>query len=219
MASTSGSLAAQAINSGDLLDLVSSSASATIYPNDEAILSALHSRFRADLPYTRIGSSNLVVVNPYKTLANINDVSAKEYEERCYKDTSLPLVDSPKPLQPHVYELAAKIYLLMRRRNESQSIVTRGITGSAKSASCRLLVNQLLRLSSHSKREIKVADQINALIPLLDAFGNAKTPINPNASRHTRYLELHFNDRGRISSDKVPTYGLDKSHLNRLSHV
>lgn len=125
MASTSGSLNALAINSGDIVDLVSSSASATIYPTDDAILSALHSRFRADLPYTRIGTSNLIVVNPYKTLANVNDASAKEYEERCYKDTSLPLVDSPKPLQPHVYELAAKIYLLMRRRNESQSVITR----------------------------------------------------------------------------------------------
>lgn len=42
--------------------------------------------------------------------------------------------------------------------------------------------------------------------------------MNPNASRHTRYLELHFNDRGRISSGKVLAYGLDKSRLNRLSH-
>lgn len=41
--------------------------------------------------------------------------------------------------------------------------------------------------------------------------------MNPNASRHSRYLELHFNDRGRISSAKVLTYGLDKSRLNRLS--
>jgi len=76
----------------------------------------------------------------------------------------------------------------------------------------------LLRLSSHSKREAKVADQINAFIPLLDAFGNAKTPMNPNASRHSRYLELHFNERGHISSGKVLAYGLDKSRLNRLSH-
>lgn len=125
MASTIGSLNALAINSGDIVDLVSSSASATIYPNDDSILSALHARFRADLPYTRIGTSNLVVVNPYKTLANVNDASAREYEERCYKDTGLPLVDSPKPLQPHVYEMAAKIYLLMRRRNMSQAVITR----------------------------------------------------------------------------------------------
>lgn len=115
----------QAIASGDLVDLVSSSGTATIYPSDDAILAILQARFRADLPYTSIGATNLVVVNPYKTLANVNDISAKEYEDRCYRDTSLPLVDSPKPLQPHLYELAAKVYLLMRRKNQSQAVLAR----------------------------------------------------------------------------------------------
>ena len=122
MAANQNSLA---ITSGDLVDLVSSSGSATIYPSDDAILAVLQARFRADLPYTRIGTTNLLVVNPYKTLANVNDVSAKEYEERSYKDTSLPMLDSPRPLQPHLYDLAARVYLLMRRRNESQAVVTR----------------------------------------------------------------------------------------------
>ena len=73
-------------------------------------------------------------------------------------------------------------------------------------------------MSSHSKRETRLAEQIKALTPLLDAFGNAKTLMNPNASRHGRYLELHFNERGRISGGKVLTYGLEKSRLNRLTH-
>ncbi|KAH7923638.1 glycosyltransferase family 2 protein [Leucogyrophana mollusca] len=213
----SGSLSAHAVNSGDLVDLVSTSLSATIYPSDDAIVAVLNTRFRADLPYTRIGTTNLLVVNPYKTLANVNDISAKEYEERCYKDTSLPLASS-RALQPHLYELAAQIYMLMRRRNESQSVVTRGITGSGKSSSSRLLLDQLLRLSSHSKKEAKVAGQIKALGTLLDSFGNAKTVMNPNASRHSRCMELHFNERGRIESAKVLAFGLDKSRLNRLSH-
>jgi chitin synthase len=42
--------------------------------------------------------------------------------------------------------------------------------------------------------------------------------MNPNASRHGRFFELHFNNRGRISGAKILTYGLDKSRLNRLSH-
>jgi chitin synthase len=62
------------------------------------------------------------------------------------------------------------------------------------------------------------AAQINALIPPLDSFGNAKTLINPNTSQHSRYLELHFNDRGHISSAKILTYALEKSRLNQLSH-
>lgn len=93
----------------------------------------------------------------------------------------------------------------------------RGITASSKSASSQLLVNQILRLSTHSKKEAKLAEQIKSLHTLLDSFGNAKTLVNPNASRHSRYLELHFSDRGRIQAAKVLTFGLDKSRLSRLS--
>ncbi|KIJ08328.1 hypothetical protein PAXINDRAFT_89012, partial [Paxillus involutus ATCC 200175] len=171
---SSGSLPAHAVNSGDLVDLISTSQSATVYPSDDAIVTVLNARFRADLPYTKIGTTNLLVVNPYKSLSNVNDVSAKEYEERCYKDTGLSLASSTL-LQPHLYELAAQLYLLMRRRKQSQSVITRGITGSGKSTSARLLMDQVLRLSAHSKKELKVASQIKAFHTLLDSFGNAKT--------------------------------------------
>ncbi|KAF8432942.1 glycosyltransferase family 2 protein [Boletus edulis BED1] len=211
------SSSSHAVNTGDLVHLVSTSHSATVYPSDDAIVAVLNARFRSDLPYSRIGTTNLLVVNPYKTLANVNDISAREYEERCYKDTGLSLASSTL-LQPHLYELAAQVYLIMRRTRQSQSVITRGITGSGKSSSLRLLVDQVLRLSSHSKKELKVASQVKALHTLLDAFGNAKTVSNPNASRHSRYLELHFNVRGRIESAKVLAFALDKSRIGRLAH-
>lgn len=122
MASTTVS---HAVSSGDFVDLVTSSDSTTVYPSDDAVLNVLHSRFRADLPYTRIASSNLVVVNPMKMLANINDVTAKEYEERCYNDTSVPTAGSPRALQPHLYEMAAKVYLLMQQRRQPQAVIFR----------------------------------------------------------------------------------------------
>jgi len=123
MASFSAS--SPALSSGDLVDLVPSSSAATVHPTDDAILQVLQAAFRVDRPYFRINASNLVVVNPFKSLANINDVSAKEYEERCYKDTSPHHSSSDPPLPPHPYDLAAKAYLLMRRRGESQAIVFR----------------------------------------------------------------------------------------------
>ena len=94
----------------------------------------------------------------------------------------------------------------------------RGITGSGKTSSSQLVLNQVLKLSSHSRKEARIAEQIRSLYPLLDSFGNAKTLMNPNASRHGRYLELHFNDKGRISGGKILTYALEKSRLNKLSH-
>ena len=120
-----------AISSGDLIDLISTSASTTVYPTDDAILAVLNARFRSDNPYTRISTSNLVVVNPYKTLANTNEVSAKDYEERCYRDTNMPLPGGPAPAPPHLYELAAKVYLVMRRRNQSQSVIFRYVLAMA----------------------------------------------------------------------------------------
>lgn len=115
----------QATTSGDLADLLAISSPAQLHPTDDAILAVLTARLRADLPYARIASTALVVLNPCKTLANVNDASAKEYEERCYKDTKLGLADSRRPPQPHAYEQAAKIYLLMRRRIESQAVIAR----------------------------------------------------------------------------------------------
>ncbi|KAI5987740.1 glycosyltransferase family 2 protein [Pisolithus orientalis] len=213
MASTS----THAVSSGNLVDLVSTSHSATVYPTDDAILAVLNTRFRSDLPYTRISTTQLVAINPSKILSNADDTTAREYEERCYRDTSLS-PQSASVLQPHIYQLATQMYLLMRRRKESQSLVMRGMTCSGKTYNARLLVNQILRLSAHSKKEHKVASQIKALHTLLDAFGNSKTSLNPNASRHGRYLELHFNDRGRIESAKVLAFALDKSRLTRLTH-
>lgn len=91
------------------------------YPNDDTLLGVLNARFRFDLPYTRIGSSGLVVVNPLKSLANTNDASAADYEEKTYRDVD----DTPTNLQPHLYELASRVYLMLRRTSESQSVIFR----------------------------------------------------------------------------------------------
>jgi chitin synthase len=114
MAPALSSLANHTVNSGDLVDLISSSASATVYPNDDAIVTVLNSRI---LPYARIATTNMLAVNPFKTLANVSDISVNEYGRWCYKDTSLPFANSWL-LQSQLDEFAAQMYLLMRRRNQ-----------------------------------------------------------------------------------------------------
>jgi chitin synthase len=54
------------------------------------------------------------------------------------------------------------------------------------------------------------------MVTLLDSFGNAKSALNPSASQHGRYLELHFNYDGSISAAKVLPFALNKSRVGYL---
>jgi chitin synthase len=71
----------------DLVSLITSTQTATtnpitIYHTDDSILSLLHARFRHDLPFTRMGSTALVCVNPNKLLAEDGDAAMHEVEEQ-----------------------------------------------------------------------------------------------------------------------------------------
>ncbi|KAH6899274.1 P-loop containing nucleoside triphosphate hydrolase protein [Coprinopsis sp. MPI-PUGE-AT-0042] len=190
-------------SSGDLLDLVQVGQGAsitTIYPTPDN---------------TRIGSHHLVVVNPYKALASANDanMNLKEYEEKGWRDTAARGVVGGR-MQPHAYEPALKMYYA-RRKKEAQGAISRGLTSSGKSTTFRLLTNELLSLSSHTRKETSLASQVKHTLTVLDAFGNSKSPRNDNASRHARFLSLHFTpSKGRIAGPKFVTFNLDKSRLS-----
>jgi chitin synthase len=91
-------------------------------PTDDSIISALHMRFKRDLPYTRIGAHHLIVVNTYKAVESLNDASLTQYAATVYRD--LETTNQPQ-LQPHIYDLAARVYYQLRRASEDQSIVLR----------------------------------------------------------------------------------------------
>jgi chitin synthase len=88
----------------------------------DATLRLLQSRFKTDQPYTQLGQHRLIVVNPFKPLELLNDATLEAYSQHGYKDISPDRFTSP---EPHVYDMAAKMYLLMRRRSENQAILLR----------------------------------------------------------------------------------------------
>lgn len=91
----------------------------------EAIVRLLQSRFKADQPYTQLGDHRLVVVNPFKPLDLLNDATLQAYGQHGYKDIS---PDRFAPPEPHVYDMATRVYLLMRRRSENQAVILRYAT-------------------------------------------------------------------------------------------
>ncbi len=121
--------------SADLTSLVSSNASATVYPSDDAVLAQLQARFRADQPYTRLSGSALVAVNPMRMLASLNEASAEDYKVKTYAAARWwdqqqqgqgegAKGSSPDDvLPPHPYEFAARVYHSMRRTQRSQAIL------------------------------------------------------------------------------------------------
>jgi chitin synthase len=108
----------------DLTQLVVGSTN-RVYPSDDAIVDILQTRFRSELTWTWIRDSTIVSVNPLRPLDNVNDASKRAYEQ-AYRDAAQE--EGTSMLQPHVYELAARVYLMMRRREESQSVVFRYVS-------------------------------------------------------------------------------------------
>ncbi|ORX90887.1 hypothetical protein K493DRAFT_409623 [Basidiobolus meristosporus CBS 931.73] len=124
----------------------------------------------------------------------------------CYRDTS----GNPHNLPPHVYEMATKAYLHLRRTGIDQSIILSGLTGSGKSESYRRILRQLCNLATHGKKESKLPGQIQNIQVVLEAFGNAMTAQNVNASRYSMFQEVQYNARGKISGAKTLTFLLEK---------
>ncbi|KAG0168377.1 hypothetical protein DFQ28_004896 [Apophysomyces sp. BC1034] len=181
-------------------------------PSEESVTNLLQSRFRRNLPYTRAGHSNLVVVNPYQPLELLNDATLQAYADAGYRDVS----EHKLFMQPHVYDLAARAYFHMRRTGEDQSIVLSGITGSGKSTTRKHLLDQLLLLSTHSKKETKLQLQIINAQTIIEAFGNARTTQNSSASKFSVFQEIQFSERGRILGAKTLTYAFDKARLTAV---
>ena len=140
----------------DLLHLLptppspSSSSRSNDNPTEDTILTTLQSRSRSDLPYTYLGPKTLILVNPLRTLGNLSDSSATDYANKYVNPTQTPSVGNAGKRkgkgkeevgagaagnglvlgveQPHVYDLAGRVWTMMRRRREHQGVVFRSVT-------------------------------------------------------------------------------------------
>ncbi|KAG0179881.1 hypothetical protein DFQ29_001534 [Apophysomyces sp. BC1021] len=176
--------------------------------NSNDICELLRDRFVEDKPYIRLGHHRIVAINPHKSLDLWEESTLQTYANHGYKDL-LAAADGFDP-EPHIYELVTRVYFIMRRRAEDQIIVLSGHSGSGKSTTHRHLLDELLLLSTHTRREEKIRRQIISANIVLETFGVAATSDNPNASRLGKCQTVQFNERGHIVGTHMAVYLLDK---------
>ncbi|KAH8833739.1 glycosyltransferase family 2 protein [Flagelloscypha sp. PMI_526] len=178
--------------------------------SDDLLVATIRERFMTDTVYTNIGPNVLVALNPHKYVPSNSDSFLQKYAAE-YRDTS-PLKER---LPPHVFQQANNAYYNMRRTSQDQSIIFSGEVGSGKSENRRLAIKSILELSvsNPGKKGSKLGGQIPASEFVLEAFGNAKTLFNANASRFGKYTELQFSERGRVCGVKTLDYYLERNRV------
>ncbi|ORY02993.1 hypothetical protein K493DRAFT_346394 [Basidiobolus meristosporus CBS 931.73] len=176
--------------------------------NEDEVTSTLRDFYQQDSIFTRIGTRTLVSLNPYKPLDNFNEVALQRYLDD-YKDIS----GQRQVLPPHIFETVSNAYLDMRRTGYDQAIIFSGETGGGKSYIKSMGLRMLAALRESSKKDSHIMGQIQDATNILEAFGNAQTLHNNNASRFGNYTEVQFNERGRVIGAKIMDYLLEKSRV------
>ncbi|PHT62898.1 Myosin-2 [Capsicum annuum] len=150
------------------------------YLNEPSVLHNLQYRYAQDRIYTKAGPV-LIAVNPFKEVQLYGNKLATAYRKK--------LVDSP-----HVYSIAETAYSQMMEDDINQSIIISGVSGSGKTETAKFAIEYLVMISGGNNQLVE--SELLQTSCILEAFGNAKTLRNNNASRYGRLTEIYFIGNG-----------------------
>ncbi|VAH04752.1 unnamed protein product [Triticum turgidum subsp. durum] len=121
-------------------------------------------------------------------------------------------------LSPHPFAMADRAYRLMMNYGTSQAILVSGESGAGKTESTKMLMQYLAFMGGKVESDGRsVQQQVLESNPVLEAFGNAKTVRNNNSSRFGKFVELQFDQNGKISGAAIRTYLLERSRVCQIS--
>ncbi|XP_030747768.1 unconventional myosin-Ib [Sitophilus oryzae] len=172
---------------------------------EDSFIANLQQRFKRDHIYTYIGNV-LVSVNPYRKLALYSTDLVETYVRR-----------APFQLPPHIYGVAESAYRWLNDRGDNQCIIVTGESGAGKTESARIVLQFLVLVSGNSAEIKLVKDRLVQANTLLEAFGNAKTMKNDNASRFGKFLDIEFDFKGDPIGGHLTNYFLEKSRITNLA--
>ena len=184
--------------------------------NEPALFHLVASRYARRQIYTRAGPV-LVAVNPYSPQpALYSKLVLEAFQRRSTSGAN----GAGSGVPPHVWEVASAAFEDLVARGASQSIAINGESGAGKTESCKLILSYLTHVASGGStaraRTERLARQLHATNPLLEAFGNAKTTRNDNSSRFGRFTSLHFSGSGSLIGAAVERYLLEKSRVTSI---
>ncbi|KAG6503323.1 hypothetical protein ZIOFF_035634 [Zingiber officinale] len=177
------------------------------YLHEPGVLQNLSTRYQLNEIYTYTGNI-LIAINPFQRLSHLYD----SHMMTQYKGAPLG------ELSPHVFAVADVAYRAMINETKSNSILVSGESGAGKTETTKMLMRYLAYLGGRAATEGRtVEQQVLESNPVLEAFGNAKTVRNNNSSRFGKFVEIQFDNKGRISGAAIRTYLLERSRVCQIS--
>ncbi|KAL6909325.1 hypothetical protein ACP4OV_001606 [Aristida adscensionis] len=177
------------------------------YLHEPGVLQNLKSRYSLNEIYTYTGNI-LIAVNPFQRLPHLYS----NHMMGVYKGAEFG------ELSPHPFAIADRSYRLMINYRISQAILVSGESGAGKTESTKMLMQYLAFMGGKAQAEGRsVQQQILESNPVLEAFGNAKTVRNNNSSRFGKFVEIQFDNQGKISGAAIRTYLLERSRVCQVS--
>jgi myosin-5 len=211
------------------------------YLHEPGVLNNLAMRYELNEIYTYTGNI-LIAVNPFQRLPHLYDTHMMEqYKGAGFGELSphvfaiaevayrllIPINDPlAEILVVTLYSYISHASLFsfaslgraMINEGKSNSILVSGESGAGKTETTKMLMRYLAYLGGRSGVEGRtVEQQVLESNPVLEAFGNAKTLRNNNSSRFGKFVELQFDNCGRISGAAVRTYLLERSRVCQIS--
>ncbi|GLU08795.1 hypothetical protein SLE2022_256840 [Rubroshorea leprosula] len=177
------------------------------YLHEPGVLQNLRCRYDNDEIYTYTGNI-LIAVNPFRRLPHLYD----NHMMTKYKGAAFG------ELSPHPFAVADSAFRQMINEGISQAILVSGESGAGKTESTKMLMQYLAFMGGRAAAEGRSAEQqVLESNPVLEAFGNAKTVRNNNSSRFGKFVEIQFDQSGRISGAAIRTYLLEQSRVCQVS--
>ncbi|CAI5970347.1 unnamed protein product, partial [Closterium sp. NIES-64] len=134
----------------------------------------------------------------------------------CPPPHARPTISAPPPMPAHMHSLGGA---QSDARGAAQPVDfdQRG-ERAGKTETTKLVMEYLASVGGRadSDGERSIENQVLESNPLLEAFGNAKTVRNDNSSRFGKFIEIHFDQRGRVSGAAIRSYLLERS---RVVHI